>query len=709
MDAPTATITLAVAGAAGVVLTAVADRARIPSVVLALAGGIVLGPNMLGFVDPASLGPGIDTVVSLAVAVVLFEGGLSLDLAGFRTHPSVILRLLTLGVLTTWVGAALGAYFLFPRLGIELAALAGSLIVVSGPTVILPILRRIQVRSRLRHVLYWEGVLVDAVGAFAAVLCYEWIISTTARPWQPMTRFALRFGTGVLVGTWLGLTLRTAVRRRWFATRHNNILMLTVVLLASAISNQLLPESGILAAIVAGFVVGQRNGNQLTRIRRFGLELSEAAVGLLFVLLAANLDLAHFARRAASLTWFVVLVVMVLRPINVAISTYRGGFDWREKLFLSWVAPRGIVAASMASLFALRLSRVGYSQAWLVESLVYAVIATTVVVQGLSSPLVARLLELQPTRGMTLLIGDPVVSRHLQRELRKMGVWSIIASGDEHPRDPRRPSAFAEHLSDPRIGTVDCVLALSDVSAKNEEIRHAWEPVVGSRCLPWPDRGGGGRRRRQPRPWGPIPRLADVASALRTQTHVLEAIEIGTKPERTRFSPEFFPILALCDDQLVAITDDLPHDARWVLVVRRRVAGLAGLVRDATTVAEGTCSPANAIDILVRLAQRDQPELGPISAKALPTTIRGGVQITRLTDPHVTQKTAYMLSYHGDEPFVGPDGVSVRLVFLLVSTEDEQARGRAALDELVGDPALVATLAGAHARARLLSYVHERE
>ncbi|MFT7624639.1 MAG: NhaP-type Na+/H+ or K+/H+ antiporter, partial [Myxococcota bacterium] len=350
-------LTLGLAAVAGVTLMSLGSRLGVPSIALLLLGGVGLGPSGLGWVDPEGLGHGLEQVIKMAVAVILFEGGLTLDISGYKKAPVVIGRMLTIGVLITWLGAA-AALYAFAGLSPAVSLLGGSLVIVTGPTVVSPLLRRLNVRDRLFHVLYWEGVLIDAVGVFAAILCFEWATATAGYLW-PVADFALRLGLGIGAGGLAGLFLDKLLRSTFIHDEMVNIFVLSFAIFLFGICDAILVESGILAVIVAGLVLGFRKPPRLRSVKRFKLELTELAIGLLFILLSARLDLQRFIEFGDVLLILLAIVMFGLRPINILVSTWGQPFDWREKAFMSWLAPRGIVAASMASLVTLRLTELG--------------------------------------------------------------------------------------------------------------------------------------------------------------------------------------------------------------------------------------------------------------------------------------------------------------------------------------------------------------
>lgn len=727
MSPHAAAITLCAAAAAGVFLIGLADRLRVPSIVLLLAGGILLGPEALGWIDPNTLGSGLETVVTLAVAVILFEGGLTLDVAGFRREPRVIIRMLTIGVLITWVGSSAAIYFAFGVSG-ELAVIAGSLVIVTGPTVVSPILRRIGVQPRLHHILYWESVLVDAMGVFVAVLCYEWIAAHSDQsPLAPLGRFASRFVIGAGVGAAIGLALGFVLRRRWVAAEHTNIIVLGSALLALAVANTMLAESGILAVIVAGLVLSLRPAPQLRELKRFKLDLTEVGIGLLFVLLAARLDLAAFGVDSLRLLAVLAAIVLVLRPLNVFLSTWRQGFDWRERAFLSWLAPRGIVAASMASLFALRLSRLGHAEAALLETVTYAVIGTTVVLQGLSAPLLAQWLGLKRrSRGSWLLIGDPELAVALHRLLRQAGAPSLVlaadpsvaANGDDLTviSNPLQPSA----LTDQRIADVEAVLALALDPLVNDQICEAWACVVGpSATYRWDGTGvvsTGGRGRPV---WPEVAPPASVKAGIAAQTCALETVDVGTPEDTRRFGPAVQPLLAVTDGR-ISLVEDLVAEPRTAVILRQRTPGLYGLFRDAVVIDKHKATFEETVTTLLKRASLTSPGIAVEAhlaeilerERSMPTTIGSGVAIPHVYDDNAKHSSCYVANVVNGLDLRGRDNKPVHLLFLIVSPSGraaEHLRSLAAVAHLASDPDLVEVLRQQRIRGRILALLSERE
>lgn len=425
-------LTLGLAMAAGVAAQALARHLAIPGIVLLLATGLLLGPELAGLVRPQALGPALQVVVGFGVAVILFEGGLNLQLRRLRHEARVIRRLVTIGAGVTLVVGSAAAAFL---MGWEwrTAALFGSLVVVTGPTVVTPLVRRIGLARQVRTILEAEGVFVDAVGAIVAVVALEIAVGQTADPLaQGASGLGLRFGTGLLVGAAGGAVIALPLRwKRVVPEGLENVFTLSLVLALFQVSNALAEESGILAAIVAGLVVGNAPSPSRLSLFEFKEQLTTMLVGMLFVLLAADVPLRTVAALGAR-GWLVVLVlVLAARPLAVLLSAAGADIGWREKVFLSWLAPRGIVAAAVSSLFAETLGRAGIPGGGELRALVFLVIGVTVVVQGLSAGSVAGLLGLRrPSDSGWVILGAGPLGRAVGAALQAEGEEVLFVEAD---------------------------------------------------------------------------------------------------------------------------------------------------------------------------------------------------------------------------------------------------------------------------------------
>lgn len=414
---PALTVTLALA--AGIVAQSVARHLRVPGIVLMLAAGVLLGPDLAGVVRPDVLGDGLDMIVGLAVAVVLFEGGLSLNLRELRREARTIRRLISVGALVTAVGGTLAARWLM-EWDWQVSVLFGTLVIVTGPTVITPLLRRIRVTRHLRTILEAEGVLIDPVGAIVAVAALQVVVATGAQETASGLlglpfRFGVGFAMGAAGGGLIGLLLRY---ERVVPEGLENVFTLALVLALFETSDAILPESGILTVAIAGMVVANMETRVQRELKEFKEQLTVLLVGLLFVLLAADVRIAEVAALGWPAIATVLVLMLVVRPLNIAVSTAGSQLRVRDKLFLSWVAPRGIVAAAVASLFAQRLGTHGMAGGQQLLATVFLVIAATVVVQGTTAGILARLLGVRrPENQGFILVGANAVGRAVAHAL----------------------------------------------------------------------------------------------------------------------------------------------------------------------------------------------------------------------------------------------------------------------------------------------------
>ncbi len=410
----------------GVLFTLIAQKLNMSTIIVLVVGGIVVGPECLNWITPESLGGGLKTIISLAVGLILFEGGLNLDIKGYKTVSREIRGVLTRGVLITWLTTTLAIKLLF-SLPWDFSLLAASLIIVTGPTVIGPLLKRLRVKRNIRTILHWEGVLIDPIGVFIALLCYEFIIDPSD---QPFRQFLVRAIVGIAFGTIGGLLTALVIRRRWIPEESLNISFLASALAIFTLSDLVSHESGLLSVTIAGFVIGYLHKQQIEQVKIYKAELIQLLIGLLFILLSANLDLKAFHSfltddmRGVAL---IVFVMIVVRPLNIFASTIGCQLDISDKLFLSWVAPRGIVAASMASLFALNLHELGFENAIFLETFTYSIIIGTVLFQGLTAKWVGGVLKvLEPKPKGWLVIGAHQLGRTVAAFIKSSGVPVII-------------------------------------------------------------------------------------------------------------------------------------------------------------------------------------------------------------------------------------------------------------------------------------------
>jgi NhaP-type Na+/H+ or K+/H+ antiporter len=467
-----ALVTIAIAAVVGLVAQVLGHRWRIPAIVPLLVFGMVLGPSMFGVIRPYDLGRGLPVLVKLCVAVILFDGALNLRLADLRRAMSEVRNLVTIGALVTWIGATLAAR-LIAGLSLPVAIVFGALLTVTGPTVVQPILRRVPLPRRLKTILEGEAILIDPVGAVLAVAVVDIVlgiagvlpIGVAAGIWGYVARLiggALVGGSGGFIVSWL---LR---RRDLVPPELSNLVTLAGVWGVFAFAEWLQAESGIMAAVMMGLAMQRSTVPEERRLRRFKEQLTVLGISLLFTLLAANLPLRVVRDEGLPGILTVAVLMLAVRPLSVWISLRGSDLSWREKLFVSWIAPRGIVAASVASLFAIQLTEAGFTEGERVLALTFLTIALTVAVQGLSAGLVARLLGLHSLSGQrVVVVGAGPLAIELGSILRQYGRPVVVID-----RNPERIEIARERQLDAIAGN-----ALEDTVLESAGIDEA-ETVI---------------------------------------------------------------------------------------------------------------------------------------------------------------------------------------------------------------------------------------
>jgi len=407
-------------------------RLRLPAILLLLIVGFVAGP-VTGFIDPdALLGDLLFPIVSLSVAVILFEGGLSLDVAELRDIGRVIGRLMTAGVVVTWGLTTLFAVTLL-NLDLGLALLFGAVLVVTGPTVIIPLLRHIRPAARVGSAVKWEGIVNDPVGAILGVLVFEAIIVGGME--AGLNVVVPGMIQAAVVGTLAGLggagVVVLLLDRHWIPDYLENSVTLGLVFLSFAMANVAQEEAGLLAVTVMGSALASQSRVSVNRIVEFKEDLRVLLIATLFIILAARLPLRDPDYYSAGSLLFLAALVFVVRPAAVAVATWGSKFTWRERVFIAAMAPRGIVAAAVVSVFAIELTDAGRTDAARLIPLVFLVIVGTVGVYGIVTPLLARALKVAKpdARGM-LLIGAAPWVRDLAQLLADSGVPVLLADSN---------------------------------------------------------------------------------------------------------------------------------------------------------------------------------------------------------------------------------------------------------------------------------------
>lgn len=422
MHLHSAALTVGLALAAGMLAQIIARHLRIPGIVLLLATGVLLGPEVAGLLHPETLGGGMQILVGFAVAVILFEGGLVLDIRHLRKQGKAIRRIVTLGSLITATGGTLAVKLILGWTW-PISLLFGTLVIVTGPTVVTPLLRRIGVNRRVATVLEAEGVFGDAIGAILAVVTLQVIVQPHVGVLDGLGTAFATLGVGSVIGAAGGFLIAGLLKVEGLVPEGlETVTTLCIVLGLFQFSDAVMHESGIAAAIMAGLVVGNVESHVSSELKEFKEQLTVMFIALLFVLLAAAVKLSDVFALGWGGVAVVGVLMLVVRPANVFGSTFGTDLTRNEKVFMSWLAPRGIVAAAVSSLFAQKLQAAGVEGGIALQALVFLVITTTVVLQGLSGGLLARALKLARPRdnGFVVLSAGPL-ARAICAPLRDAG------------------------------------------------------------------------------------------------------------------------------------------------------------------------------------------------------------------------------------------------------------------------------------------------
>jgi NhaP-type Na+/H+ or K+/H+ antiporter len=455
-------------------------RVSLPAILPLLIIGFLVGPVFEIFRPTDFMGTDLlFPIVSLAVGLILFEGGLTLQFSEITDISNVVRRLISVGAIITWLSSAVAAYLL-TDLSVQLSLLFGALIIVTGPTVIGPLLRNVRPTPKVSSILKWEGILIDPVGALIAVLMFEFLIAgSQSEAWE---QIAFLLFSAVFVGTAMGFiggfALAYILKRHLVPEYLVNVVSLAMVFGCFALANELAHESGLLTTTIMGIIVANRKVPRLEELLSFKETLSILFISLLFIVLAANIQLGTFLNV---LTWksflLVAIIMVIVRPVNIFASSIGSNLSFKEKLFLSSIAPRGIVAASVTSLFAFELVHQSFVGAEALEPLVFLVIVVTVVLNSLLSKPVANALGVaEPDPQGFLILGAHDLAREIAHFLQQEGLivtmadtnWANVAAARVEGLNAYYGSLLSDYSDDEvRLSGIGRLLALTSNDEAN--------------------------------------------------------------------------------------------------------------------------------------------------------------------------------------------------------------------------------------------------
>ncbi|MFZ7229192.1 cation:proton antiporter [Avibacterium avium] len=410
----------------GIVAQWLAWYLKQPSILFLLLIGIIVGPVLNLFNPDVILGDLLFPFISLGVAVILFEGALTLEFDEIKQHGKVVQLLVSLGMLITVSVISVATYFLFD-VDWRIALLFGTLVCVTGPTVIVPLLRSVRPNSNIANILKWEGIIIDPIGAIAVVLVYEYIISGgEASEIGTFAKIIAVAGVIGMAGAWL---LANLIKRHMIPEYLRNVFVLAYILLLFTASNHFAHESGLLTVTVLGVALANWKGFPKDHILEFKESLTVLLISTLFIILAARVNLAHLVGVGMAGILLLFVAMFIARPLAIWASSIGSRLSFNEKLMISWIGPRGIVAAAISSLFAIKLQDTQLQGVELLVPLVFTIIIGTVLIQGLGAKTIAKLLNVQESvyKGV-LIIGSNPVALAIATSLKEQNVDVLVAS-----------------------------------------------------------------------------------------------------------------------------------------------------------------------------------------------------------------------------------------------------------------------------------------
>ena len=432
----------------GIVAQWLAWRLRFPSILFFLIIGFLAGP-VTGFLHPDELmGELLLPIVSISVALILFEGGLTLRLGELRDVGRVVIILIIIGAIITWIIASLAAYYVL-NLDLRISILLGAILIVTGPTVIGPLLSHVRPLKRVSTILKWEGILIDPIGAILAVLVFEAIIAEeiSAAGKLIFLGIAKTLVIGGIIGFGMAKLLVFLLKEFLIPDILQESVAFVMVIAAFVLSNIFQSESGLLAVTLMGLFMDNQKHVSIKHIIEFKENLRVIIISSIFILLAARLQLSDFENFDLAIFVFVGVLIFVARPVSVFISTLGSNLNWRERTFISWMAPRGIVAAAVSSVFAFKLSLTGIEGSEILVPVTFFVIVVTVMVYGLTASPMAKFLKVAQAKPQgVLIVGAHQWARSIARTLIEMEINVIMVDTNRSNISAARLEGFSAFL-----------------------------------------------------------------------------------------------------------------------------------------------------------------------------------------------------------------------------------------------------------------------
>jgi len=417
-------------------------KVKQPAILPLILIGLIIGPISTFFTedghklidgDSIFTGDFLFSFVSISVGVILFEGGLTLNIREIRKLAGTVRNLLVIGALVTFVGGGIAAHYIMD-ISWKISFLFGALIIVSGPTVIMPILRNVKPNTNVNTILKWEGILIDPFGALVAVLMYEFILSSgqgTEYSLEVFQDFFVTISAGIVAGGLGALFLYYLVKNDAIPEYLKNVFTLGLVIFTFAFSEIIHKEAGLMAATVMGIVLANIKFDELKKIMSFKEDISILLISVLFILLSSRIDVIQIEKLGSASIILFFVVILIIRPLGVLLSTIRSELSWKEIAFISWIGPKGIVAAAVASLFSIDLLNkrefVDPKEAEILLPLVFLIIVGTVVLQGSSAKFIASLLGVVRTEPQGILIvGANELARKVGLKIQEQDTYVIL-------------------------------------------------------------------------------------------------------------------------------------------------------------------------------------------------------------------------------------------------------------------------------------------